>query len=169
MEQAALSQADDKFGPSGPLHAQGREGLSLPHSLEAEREVLAAVLVDPASMDTLLETLRGDDFYYERNGMIFEAFSALHERSSSIDPVTVREALKDRGQWEKIGGARAIGELMDRSGTVAHVEHYCEIVRKKADIRRMIEVARTIETDGLQDIEDVEEFLDQAERSVFSV
>ena len=149
--------------------AAPRDGLSLPHSLEAEREVLAAVLVDPNAMDTIGEALKSDDFYFERHGLVFEAMAELHEGGSSIDPITLQQQLKDRGWWDKAGGAHTIGELLDRVGTLANLEHYCEIVSKKAMIRRMIEAARRIEVDGLQDIADVDEFLDDAERGVFSV
>jgi len=146
-----------------------RDGLALPHSIEAEREVLAAAFVDSTSLDTIAELVKAEDFYQERHGLVYQAMMDLHEGGSGVDPVTVGQQLKDRGWWDKSGGARTLGELLDRVGSLAHLEHYCEIVSKKAMIRRMIDAARKIETEGLQDIADVEEFLDEAERGVFSV
>jgi len=173
---------DDGFGPppmgmggpraAGPMPGFGegsRTGPTPPHSIEAEREVLAAVLVDPNAMDTLSEQLLADDFYLERHQILFESLAALHERGTAIDPVTLQQQLKDRGQYDKVGGARAIGELLDRAGTVANIEHYCSIVKRKAVQRRMIDAARSIEVAGLQDVDDVDEFLDSAEKSVFAV
>ncbi len=145
------------------------ETVKPPHSLDAEREVLSAVFIDPNAMDTLSESLRAEDFYFERHQILYTVLADLHERATAIDLVTVQQALKDRGQYDKIGGARTLGELLDRAGTVSNLEHYCEIVRQKAVLRRMVEAARQIETAGLQDVADVEEFLDEAERSVFSV
>lgn len=145
------------------------EGVKPPHSLDAEREVLSAVFIDPNAMDVLSESLRAEDFYLERHQLLFTSLTELHERGTAIDLVTVQQALKDRGQFEKIGGLRTLGELLDRAGTVANLEHYCDIVRQKAVLRRMVEAARQIETAGLQDVADVEEFLDEAERSVFAV
>ncbi|MCC6625671.1 MAG: replicative DNA helicase [Deltaproteobacteria bacterium] len=157
--------------PRGGPAAGGadRHGPAPPHSLEAEREVLAAVLVDPNAMDAVSETLQADDFYFERHQLIFEALAELHEHNTAIDPVTLQQALKDRGNYDKIGGARAIGELLDRAGTVANIEHYCAIVRQKAVLRRMVDAARAIEVAGYADVADVDEFLDEAERSVFAV
>ena len=146
-----------------------RDGLALPHSLDAEREVLAAVFVDSNALDTIAESLKPEDFYFERHNLVFQAVMELHEAGSAVDPVTVPQQLKDRGWWEKAGGARTIGELLDRVGSLANLEHYCEIVARKAMIRRMIEAARKIETDGMQDIADVEEYLDEAEKGVFGV
>lgn len=148
---------------------EGTQGVKPPHSLEAEREVLSAVLVDPEAMDTLSETLKAEDFYFERHQLLFQALMDLHERATAIDVVTLQQALKDRGQYDKVGGARAIGELLDRAGTVSNLEHYCNIVRSKSVLRRMVDAARAIETAGLQDVADVEEFLDDAEKSVFAV
>lgn len=146
-----------------------RDGLSLPHSPDAEREVLAAVFVDANSLDTIGESVKAEDFYFERHNLVFQAMQELHEGGSGVDPVTVAQQLKDRGWWDKAGGARTIGELLDRMGSLANLEHYCEIVSRKAMVRRMIEAARKIETDGLQDIADVDEFLDEAEKGVFGV
>lgn len=163
---------DDDARPPGNRPApppSSLSGLKPPHSIEAEREVLSAVFVDPNAMDALSESLKAEDFYLEKHQILFLVFSELHERSIAIDPVTTQQALKDRGQYEKIGGARALGELLDRAGTVTNLEHYCEIVRQKSVLRRMVEAARQIEVAGLQDVSDVEEFLDEAERSVFSV
>ena len=147
----------------------GDPGVKPPHSIEAEREVLAAVFIDPNAMDTLTESLQAEDFYADRHQILFATMLELHERATAIDLVTMMQALKDRGHFDKVGGVRTLSELLDRSGTVTNLEHYCEIVRQKAVLRRMVEAARTIETAGLQDVSDVEEFLDEAERSVFAV
>ena len=155
------------MGPSEA--APAREGPKPPHSLDAEREVLAAAFADRAAMDTLTEGLRAEDFYFERHQIVFATMLELHERDIAIDPVTLQQALKDRGLYDKIGGIRALGDLLERSGTVANLEHYCAIVREKAVLRRMVEAARRIEVAGLQEVPNVEEFLDEAERGVFAV
>ncbi|MGM0574969.1 MAG: replicative DNA helicase [Myxococcota bacterium] len=144
--------------------------ITLPHSVEAEREVLAAVFVDPASLDTVLEHgIRADDFYLERHQLIFGAMLALHEADGTLDEVTLAQKMKDSGHWERIGGARTLANLLDRAGTTANLGHYCKIVHDKAQVRRMIEAARTIEAEGLRGATEIQEYLDQAERQVFSV
>lgn len=165
---------DDGFGPDAPrgamlVHVDARSVPTPPHSADAEREVLAAVLVDPDALDTLTETLCAEDFYLERHQMLFESYQQLARHNTPIDPVTLKQALVDRGQFERVGGTRAIGELLDRAGTVGNVEHYCAIVKQKADLRRMVDAARSIEVAGYQDVDDVAEFLEEAERSVLAV
>lgn len=146
------------------------EGLTLPHSVEAEREILAAALVDSSTMDTVVEAgVTAEDFYLERHSLVFESMGKIHERQGTIDEITLREKMKDLGTWDKAGGSRTLGDLLDRAGTTSHLPHYCGIVREKAMTRRMIEAARSIEVDGLRRTEDVADYLDEAERRVFAV
>mgnify|MGYP002039448788 CR=1 FL=1 len=144
--------------------------MSMPHSIEAEKEVLASVLVDPASMDVILEKdLDSEDFYVERHGLVFDGLRTIYERSGTVDEITLRDTMKDLGTWDRSGASRTLGELLDRAGTTANLAHYCEIVREKSLVRRMIEAARTIEVEGVGGISDVKQFLDESEQKVFGV
>ena len=157
---------DERSPPPPPVGSEA----ALPHSVDAEREVLAAVLVDPTSMDVVLEAEVGpDDFYLERHGLVFEAMRYLYESAGMLDEVTVAQRLKDTGSWERAGGTRTLADLLDRAGTTSHLAQYCKIVRDKAMVRRMIDAARAIETSGLSQPAEISEFLDEAEREVFAV
>ncbi len=156
----------DDREPPPPLPSD----IALPHSVDAEREVLSALLVDPRCMDRVLEAeLAEEDFYVERHGLLFRTMRALYESDNVFDMVLLHQRLKDEGLHEKIGGNRALAELMKRAGTSAHVDHYCSIVRDKAQIRRMIDAARSIEADGLRGVTDVDGFLEDCERSIMEV
>ncbi len=150
--------------------AQASAGAGLPHAVDAEREVLAAILVDPSCFDIVLEEeLLPDDFYLEQHGLLFGAMRVLHETQGAFDEVTLVQKLRDMSLWDKVGGAPTLSRLLDRAGTTAHLGQYCKIVREKATVRRMIEVARQIEANGIRGSQDVAEFLDGAERAVFGV
>ena len=150
--------------------SENSQRLSLPHAVEAEREILAAALVDPNSVDTIIEHEIGEeDFYVSRHGMVFAAMRRVHERHGTIDEVTLAQQMKDMGTWEQAGASRTLGELLDRAGTTSHLSHYCKIVRDKALARRMVEAARNIEMDGLTDTDDVATYLDEAEAAIFGV
>lgn len=126
-----------------------RSGPTPPHSLEAEREVLAAALVDPDVLEDLSE-LRPAAFYFERHQILARCMLQLAEAGTAVDPVTLQQRLKDAGVYERVGGARAIGELLDRAGTCANIEHYCAIVKRMHAARAIIDCARDIEVAGLQ-------------------
>jgi hypothetical protein len=136
-----------------------------PHSLDAEREVLAAVFGSPSAMSIIGPMLTPQDFYAERHQAIFAAFVAMTDRGIAIDPVTLTQALKDRGQWERVGEMRGISALLDRIGTVANLGHYCAIVCDKARLRRVIDAARHIDIAAHQDVDDVNAFVAHADLS----
>ena len=50
----------------------------LPHSLDAERAVLAAALLDPQYLEQALETLAPEDFHAEGHRRTYAAMGALH-------------------------------------------------------------------------------------------
>ena len=136
-----------------------------PHSLEAERECLSAVFMSNSAMDTLAARLTAADLYLESHQHLYRGMLELHRRSTPIDVVTLQQELKDRGAYEKAGGARALGELLDRAGTAAHLPHYIGIVLEKATRRRVLLAAQALEVaahsydDGVLEraIADVEE------------
>lgn len=127
-----------------------------PVATEAEREVLSALLVaSPETMAGLLESMSAELFFVARHRLIFAALAGLHQRGSSVDPVTLAQQLKDLGDYDRVGGARAIGELLDRQGSVANARHYLAILAEKARLRRLIDHAHRIETACHQDVDDV--------------
>lgn len=130
-----------------------------PHSLEAEREVLGAVFIDGRALETLAASLTTASFYFERHQIVFATMLEIGSHGAAIDIVTVHQALKDRRQLDKVGGVRALSELMDRAGTVTNLEHYVAIVRAKERQRRIVELAQSIEHEGLGDVDDVDAFV----------
>ncbi len=148
---------DDPQAPTvaAPFAPTGRAGPTPPHSIEAERECLAAPVVDAKALERLVKTgLTPADFYSERHRLIFAAMLVMRERQTPIDPVLLQQALIDAGVYERVGGARAIGELLDRAGTVTNLEHYAAVVRRKAAARALIDAARSIEVAGHQGADD---------------
>ena len=141
----------------------------MPHSIEAEQEVLSAVFVEPTSMDILMEEIQADDFYLERHTLVFDTMTRVYERHGTLDFVTLKQELKDTGRWEKAGGMQTLSNLFDRAGTTSNLSHYCRIVRQKSLLRKMIEAAREIEAEGFEEQSEVESFLEKAEQRVFAV
>lgn len=137
-----------------------------PHSLEAERECLGAVLVEHGAMDILAGVLAPEQLFAERHREIWRAMLELRSRGVGVDPVTLRQALIDRGSYERLGGARVIGELLDRSGSLGLLEHYAGIVRDKARLRRLIDAARAVEVSAYQDVHDVDAFVRHTETAI---
>ena len=61
---------------------------TLPHSLDAERSVLGAILVDNNSFNLAAQVIDAKDFFRDAHRRIFDRMVALNERHDAIDFVT---------------------------------------------------------------------------------
>lgn len=140
-----------------------------PQSLDAEESVLGGVLLDLHALDRAIEVMGAEDFYREAHRKIFRAMLALSEKGEPIDLVTLSDTLKSRGELQDIGGATYLAELVDKVPSAANIAHYARIVREKAVMRSLINVANEISGRCYNGEEDIEQFLDEAERLIFEV
>jgi len=139
-----------------------------PQNLEAEKSVLGGILLDNTAINRVLEVLggNGEDFYRDAHKKIFRTMVALLEKDTAIDVITLTDALKTAGLIDPIGGASYIAALADSVPTAANITYYARIVREKAVLRRLITAATDIVTRGFDGGENVDEFLDDAERII---
>ena len=140
-----------------------------PQNLEAEESVLGGILLDPDALDRIIEVMSAADFYRDAHRTIFETMLALSERGEPIDLITLSDALKARGQLPQVGGATFLAELGDKVPSAANVAHYARIVRDKAVLRSLIRVSGEIVGRCYDSQEDIEQFLDEAERLIYDV
>ena len=140
-----------------------------PHSLEAEAALLGGLVLENSAIDRVVEIVSADDFYREAHRKIFRAILDLSARSEPIDLLTLTETLKTRGDLPDVGGASYLTELADRAVTAANTIHYAKIIRERATLRALISTATEIATRGFEGRENVDEFLDQAEHSIYQI
>ncbi|WP_321370233.1 replicative DNA helicase [uncultured Desulfuromusa sp.] len=139
-----------------------------PQNLEAEMSVLGGVLLENEALNRALEFLTVDDFYRGSHRKIFNALILLSEKSEPADLVTLTAVLKDRGELEEVGGSTYLATLVDYVPTAANISYYCKLVKEKSVARKLIEASTAIATRGY-DGGDMEEILDQAEKSIFEI
>ena len=147
----------------------GDAGQRLPHDPEAERAVLGALLLDPASMLHVAELLQGDEFYLEGHRIVYSACVRLQERGEAADLVTVTNHLREQGQLERVGGASYLASLVDELPDVANVVHYAGIIHDKALKRRLMAAAQRILTTCGLDHGDAREAVELAQRDVYTI
>jgi replicative DNA helicase len=140
-----------------------------PASLDAERAVLGAVLLDPSTLSTALEHVRKDDFFRDAHNRVFDAMCRLYERSGAIDLVTLSEELGVQGDLDRVGGTAYLATLLDAVPATTAMEHYARIVAEKALTRRMIYAAASVVEQGYTSGQTAREYLDSAERAIFEV
>ena len=142
---------------------------SLPHSPEAERSVLGAVLLDNTQFDRAQELLTSHEFYSVRHQRIYGALERLLEGGAAFDLVTVKEELQRRGELAEIGGPAYLAALLEGVPRSANVEHYARIVKEKAVLRELIRTSQAILASAMQAHESTDQLLDEAEKAIFQV
>jgi len=144
-------------------------GLTPPANLEAEQSVLGAILLRAQVLDQVADLLAPVDFYRSGHGHIFQAMLDLWGRGEPVDLVTVTALLRERGRLEEVGGPVFLADLSEHVGTATNAVYYARLVHEKAVLRRLLECSQNIAQACLAPVENVEEFLDQAESQVFKV
>jgi len=169
---------DDSNGFRG---AQGRKGkrarksehenLRLPpQNLDAERGVLGSIMLLNEAIDDVGEVLKPDHFYAEAHQKIYAAIRDLYENNvRGIDAVTLANELMRRDQFEEIGGAGYLAEILEAVPHAAHVRYYSSIVREKWMQRQLIYACTEILADSYDLSTDIDDLLQSAERRVFSI
>jgi replicative DNA helicase len=140
-----------------------------PQNLEAEVSVLGGVLLDNEALNRVLEVMKEGDFYRESHRKIFSAILDLYEKSEPVDLITLTEALKKRDALEAVGGVEYLNSLVNSVPTAANISYYAKIVKEKAILRKLINRSTDIISQVYGVSGDVDDFLDQAERSIFEI
>ncbi len=141
----------------------------LPHSAEAERAILGAVLLDNTIISQAIEQLKADDFYVPSHRRIFLAMCALFERGSEIDPLILAEELKRESTVDAVGGMTFITNLTYGLPHFANINEYAGIVRSKATKRNLVKAANKIIGEALEEADPADIILDHAEQYIFAI
>jgi replicative DNA helicase len=142
---------------------------TLPHSVDAERSVLGAILLDNRVFDRAQELLTPAAFYSVRHQKIFRLLEEMVEAGSALDVVTLKDALELRGQLEECGGAAYLASLLGGVPRSANVEHYARIVKEKSVLRDLIRTSQAILDSALHPERPPDELIDEAEKAIFGV
>ena len=140
-----------------------------PQSLDAEKSLLGAVLIDDDVLADVSEFVAQPDFYDKRHGIIFDGMMRLFERHKPVDLLTLTDELQRKKELETVGGSAYLTEFTTYVPTAAHAAAYAEMVSQKAIRRRLIKASADISELGYDEETSTQELLQQAEAQLFSV
>jgi replicative DNA helicase len=122
------------------------------------------MLLSQEAVSVAYETVQPEDFYRPLHGQIFSAIIALANAGEPVDYVTVQAKLQERGAVAVELGV--LSSLQMNTPSASNAQHYAEIVREKAQQRRLIAVAGEIVDDAYVATDDVVGLIDEAERKI---
>ena len=114
-----------------------------PASMEAEQSVLGAMLLDQNCVLIAVEKLKEEDFYSNQHKKIYNAMYDLASMNKPVDIVTVSEKM---GEGEALSSEEILylTSLTESVPSLSNIEHYIDILKEKAKLRKLISVAASI-------------------------
>jgi len=112
--------------------------LAPPHSLDAERAVLGAILRDADALNAIADKISPEQFYLDAHRQTYTAMSELYQQNEPTDIMTVAEKLRRLHADSDYLGPAFLVELTERSPVAQNIEYYAKVVRDYYYLRRII-------------------------------
>ena len=141
----------------------------MPHSSEAEQAVLGSMLIDARCIPEVIDKLRPDDFYGQRNRELYETIYSMFNYSLTIDPLTVLDHMKQNGYDQDATVWDYLLELMRITPTAANVGEYIAILKDKTLLRQVAEAAGDLTALIQQGTDTGQDILETAEQRIYAI
>ena len=110
-----------------------------PVNLEAEKEILGAMLTD-GEVAVYAQTLVNEHCFYSSNHRaVFKSIAELTKKSIPVELPTVVDELKKMGRFDEVGGLPYLYEISNWA-PVASVEASCKIISRDARQRKLVQL-----------------------------
>lgn len=138
MRGELYSREGKKIGVMDMALPKPPQGKTQPHSEEAEKAVLSALIFDAQAMQKIYSLLLPQDFYNQAHGGIYEAIVALWTNNEPVDLITLREKLSAKGKLEDVGGVAYLVELSGMSVGSSNIVAHAIVIKQYAFRRAML-------------------------------
>jgi replicative DNA helicase len=118
--------------------------LGAPHSIEAEQQLLGAILTNNDLFDRIAQILQAEHFYDPVHARIFETAAARIAKNNLASPVTLRAFLEDDAGLAELGGPAYLMRLAGAAISSFAVRDYAEMIYDLAIRRELIDVGNEI-------------------------
>lgn len=140
-----------------------------PHSEEAEEAVLGAMMISKTAIPKVIEDLKSDAFYNNRNKIIYETALQIWNENIPVDMLTLTDALVKNGTLSSVGGTPYLAELSKAVPSAANIEEYSRIVQEQYLKRMLLEKAEMIVSHCFDPTIDAIDEIDEAEQAIFQI
>lgn len=124
--------------------AQIQNADTMPHSIEAEQQLLGAVLTNNDLYDRVAAIIGAEHFYDPVHARIYEVAAARIAKNALASPVTLKSFLADDAGLAELGGAAYLVNLAGASISAFAVRDYAQMIYDLAIRRELIRLGRDI-------------------------
>ena len=112
-----------------------------PEAIEMEKQLLSAMFMkEGLIVPDVAAIIDADDLYRPEHRLVFQAVLRLYAKKQPIDYLAVEEELRKSGDFGKIEHRYLLG-LIDATFTTARAEYHANIIKEKANLRKLIELS----------------------------
>jgi len=152
------------------LRAESIIGRQLPTSIDAEKAVLAAVLLNNENLTLVSDVLQPDDFYTPSHQIIYQAALELAQANKKIDLVVLKDLLETKQVLDDAGGVEYLVELQEDIPAIGLIAQHAKIVKDKAILRDLIDsAAQIIGSCYDHKVSEIDGLLDDAEKRIYQI
>ncbi len=138
-----------KFNPTG-LSAEPAAADPMPHSIEAEQQLLGAILTNNDVFDRISSIVKKDHFYDPVHARIFEISAARIAKNALASPVTIKAFMEDDDGLKELGGPAYLVRLAGAAVSAFAARDYAQIIYDLAIRRELIRLGRDISARAAQ-------------------
>jgi replicative DNA helicase len=130
--------------PMIPVPTTAAEAEVLPHNIEAEQQLLGAILTNNEIYDRISSVVKAEHFFDPVHQRIYEIASARILKNALASPVTLKAFLDDDAGLKELGGPAYLVRLAGAAISAYAARDYAQMIYDLAVRRELIQLGRDI-------------------------
>jgi replicative DNA helicase len=145
------------------------QGKVPPQNIEAEKAVLAAIMIEKNAIAKVVHLLKSDYFYKHSHSLIYSACITLFSKSEPIDLITVTADLRKTGDLETVGGPKYLVDILESVNSSMNLEFHARLVLECSTKRELIKMASEVLKRSYDPTEDVFDVMEDSQTSLVKI
>jgi replicative DNA helicase len=127
-----------------PMVPAQPEAETLPHNIEAEQQLLGAILTNNEVYDRITALVKAEHFFDPVHQRIFEIAAARIQKNALVSPVTLKAYVEDDAGLKELGGPSYLVRLAGAAISAYAARDYAQMIYDLAVRRELIQLGRDI-------------------------
>ncbi|NBV60987.1 MAG: replicative DNA helicase [Rhodobacteraceae bacterium] len=134
----------NEIAPLNPTGITVQDAETVPHSIEAEQQLLGAILTNNDVYDRVASIIRSKHFYDPVHARIFDVAAARIAKNNLASPVTLKAYFEDDEGLKELGGPAYLARLAGAAIGAYAVRDYAQMIYDLAVRRELIRLGQDI-------------------------
>ncbi len=117
-----------KFDAAGAMASEAGPADRVPHSIEAEQQLLGALLTNNDIYDKIAGIIGAQHFYEPVHSRIFETAAARIAKNNLASPVTLKAFLEDDEGLKELGGPAYLARIAGAAVRAYAARDYAQMI-----------------------------------------